>query len=95
MAANSLKVMLPSLQSTKVPREPILISENEGEKFSCLYLAAFGSVNTLIYQLPHPWRTSDGPVYTLEKDGVWCSSCNYSNLNCLYSSHKQWMKPYW
>jgi len=31
-AANSLKATLPSLQSTKVPREPILITENEGEK---------------------------------------------------------------
>jgi len=32
MASNSLKVTLPSLQSTKVPRDPTLITENEGEK---------------------------------------------------------------
>jgi len=31
MAANSLKATLPSLQSTKMPQEPILITENEGE----------------------------------------------------------------
>ena len=33
MAANSLKATLPSLQSTKVLREPSLITENEGENF--------------------------------------------------------------
>jgi len=27
-----------------------------------LYLAAFRSVNTLIYQLPHSWEASDGLV---------------------------------
>jgi len=32
MAANSLKATLPSLQSTKVPREHILMIENDGEK---------------------------------------------------------------
>ena len=26
-----------------------------------LDLAVFGSVTTLIYQLPHPWGASDGP----------------------------------
>ena len=31
MAANSLKATLPSLQSTKVPRDLVLITENEGE----------------------------------------------------------------
>jgi len=62
MAANSLKATLPySLQTTKVPREPILITENEGEKnfprFArnyhtyipvSVYVAAFGSVTALI-----------------------------------------------
>jgi len=58
MAANSLKVTLPSIQSTKVPREPILITENEGKNFfralrgiiipTSFYAAAFGSVTTLI-----------------------------------------------
>jgi len=35
---NSLKATLPSLQSTKVPRELILITQNEGERifFSAL-----------------------------------------------------------
>ena len=33
MAANSLKATLPSFQSTKTPREPILIFENEAEIF--------------------------------------------------------------
>jgi len=33
MAANSLKATLPSLKSTQMPREPILITENEGENF--------------------------------------------------------------
>jgi len=33
MAENSLKVTLPSLQSMKVPREPILITENKGNIF--------------------------------------------------------------
>jgi len=33
MAANSLKATLPSLQSTKMPQEPILITENKGENF--------------------------------------------------------------
>jgi len=33
MAVNSLKATLPSLQSMQVPREPILITENEGEFF--------------------------------------------------------------
>ena len=35
MTANSLKatLVLPSLQSTKVPRQPILITEDEGENF--------------------------------------------------------------
>ena len=57
MAANSLKATLPSLQSTKVPREPILITENEGEFFSRasrgmigatrLYVAAKGSDTAL------------------------------------------------
>ena len=27
-----------------------------------LYFVAFGSVTALIYQLPHPWGASDGPV---------------------------------
>ena len=27
-----------------------------------LYLAAFPSVNALIYQPPHPWGASDGPA---------------------------------
>jgi len=56
-----------------VPREPILISENEGEKIfsralcgmigtTRLYLATFGSVTALIYQPPHPWGASDGPA---------------------------------
>jgi len=55
----SLKATLPSLQNTKVPRETILITENEGEIFfctlrgiiilTCLYVTAFGSVTALIY----------------------------------------------
>jgi len=62
MAANSLKATIPSLPSTKVPREPIPITENEGEKFFpalraelsylcarvCIYFATFGSVTALI-----------------------------------------------
>jgi len=58
MAANGLKATLPSLRSTKVSREPILITENEGEFFSRasrnyrpyarLYVAAFASVTALI-----------------------------------------------
>ena len=32
IGSNSLKATLPSGQSTKVPREPTLIAENEGEK---------------------------------------------------------------
>jgi len=86
MAAKSLKATLPSHQSTtKVPREPILITENEGEKFfprfarnnhaPCLYLAAFQSVNALIYQPPHPWGASDGPgahdTYSCENIAFW------------------------
>ena len=59
MAVNSLEATLPSLQSTEVPRGPILITGNEGE--NRLYLTAFGSVNTLIYQPPHPWGASDDP----------------------------------
>jgi len=73
MAANSLKATLPSLQSTKVPREPILITKNECEFFflrasremisaTRLYLPAFRSVTALIYQPPYPWEASDGPV---------------------------------
>jgi len=74
MAANTLKATLPSLQITKVPREPILITENEGEKFfffrasrgmittTRLFLAASGRVTTLIYQPSHPWGAFDGPV---------------------------------
>jgi len=71
MAANSLKATLLNLQSTKVPWEPVLITENEGEIFfprfarndrRYLYFAAFGSVMALIYQPPHPWEASDGPV---------------------------------
>jgi len=75
MAANSLKAVLPSLQSTKVSREPILITENEGEIFfhtlrgmnttTQLYVAVFGSVTALIYQLPHPWGAFDGHAITL------------------------------
>jgi len=63
--------MLPSLQSTKVPRDPILITENEGEKYfrasrgmittTRLYLAAFKSINALICRPAHPWGASDGP----------------------------------
>ena len=37
----------PSLQSTKVSQEPILIAQNEGEKFlhtTCLYAIAFGII---------------------------------------------------
>jgi len=50
MPSNSLKATLPSLQSMKVPRESILITENKGETITAtrLYLAAFGSVTTLI-----------------------------------------------
>ena len=59
MAANSLKATLPSLRSTKVPHEPILITENEGDFFfrasrgiivpnTRLYVAAFASVTALI-----------------------------------------------
>ena len=67
MAANSLKATLPSLQSTKVPREPILITENEGEKIypRGLYVAAFRSVTALNYQPPQPWGASDGPELKL------------------------------
>ena len=64
MAANSLKAMLPSLQSTKVPQEPILITENEGEKFfralrgmiaaTCLYLAAFGPGASMLRSISCP-----------------------------------------
>jgi len=43
MASYSLKAMLPSLQSTKVLQEPILITENEGEKFFC---ASRGMIDT-------------------------------------------------
>ena len=32
IGSNSLKTTLPSVQSTKVPQQPILITENEGEK---------------------------------------------------------------
>jgi len=70
MAANSLKAMFLSLQSTKVPREPILITENEGEKIFhalCgminamhLYVAVFRGVTALFYQPPQPWGASDG-----------------------------------
>ena len=32
-----------------------------------LYLAAFGSITALIYQLPHPWGASDGPpLHTMD-----------------------------
>ena len=51
MAANSLKATFPSLQSTKVPQEPILITEKEGEK----------DRSDLAAQPPHPWGASDGP----------------------------------
>jgi len=73
MAANSLKATLPSLQSMKVPQEPILITENEGEIFShasCgmigathLYLTAFGPGASTLQSssCPHPLGTSDGP----------------------------------
>jgi len=69
MAPNSLKAVLPSLQSTKVPQEPILITENEGENenegrminTTHLYLTSFSSVTALIYQPPHPWGASNSP----------------------------------
>ena len=71
MAANSLKATLPSLQSMKVPREPILITEMKAKSFfrtlcrmittTCLYVAAFSSITALIYQPPHPWGASNSP----------------------------------
>jgi len=72
--------MLPSFQSTKVPREPIPITENEGEKFfprfawnhrcyaplsRCLQP---GSVSAPIYQPPHPSGTSNGPAFCIPLD---------------------------
>ena len=74
MAANSLKATFPSLRSTKVSREPILINENEGEKIfrasrgiiTRLYVAAFlwqRHRSDLAAQPPHPWGASDGPEY--------------------------------
>jgi len=30
-----------------------------------LYLTAFSSINALIYQPPHPWGASDGPVMSM------------------------------
>jgi len=68
MPSNSLKATLPSLQSMKVPREPILITENEGEKF--FFRASRGTIATISTSIslpsirqryhsnqpPHPYR---------------------------------------
>jgi len=70
MASNSLKATLASLHSTKVPQEPILIIKAKNFSHASrgmfhdtrLYLATFASVTALIYQPPHPWVASDGPV---------------------------------
>ena len=71
MAANSLKATLPSLQSTKVPREPVLITENEAKNF---FSRASRGMIAATYPLfrchccdlsaAPPWEASDGPVMT-------------------------------
>ena len=53
MAANSLKATLPSLQCTKVPREPILISENEGAS-TRLFLPDFGPGASTLRSISRP-----------------------------------------
>ena len=78
MAANSLKATLPSLQSTKVPREPILRTENEGENFffrasrgiigaTRLDVAAFGSVIALTLAAAPPLRSFRRPCRVVAK----------------------------
>ena len=44
-----------------MPWEPILITENEGEKFFPRF-AWKPSAASLLYQPPHPWGASDGPA---------------------------------
>jgi len=77
MASNSLKATLPSLQSTKVLREPMctLITENEHEKkfsmqsveWSALHtsISLPSAVSPLMYQPSHPWGASDGPAHAV------------------------------
>jgi len=79
----------------KVPGEPILITENEGEIFfralrgmigaKRLYLVAFSSVTPLIYQPPHPWGASDGPEYTggLSMQDITCNGNQKPDCNSL------------
>ena len=66
MAANSLKATIPSLPSTKVPREPILITENEGEKIFSALGAELSSLHAPLCDLaakpPHPREASDRPA---------------------------------
>jgi len=95
MAAKSysLKATIPILQSTKVPRQPILITENESKNFfrasrrmistTHLYLAAFGSVTSLIYQLPHPWGASDGPGACVSVAPFTVPHCDRGGCVCL------------
>jgi len=71
MAANSLKIILPCLQSMKVPQQHILITKMKAKKIFCalheiigttrLYAAAFGSVTPLL-QLDHFKSHGYGPV---------------------------------
>ena len=83
MAANSLKV---TVLSTKVPREPIPITENECEIYFFrakhgIWSALRASISLpsaaspiLIYQPPHPWGASNGPVQLVRGPQIWVSS---------------------
>ena len=58
IAANSLKATLPSPQSTKMPREPILIAKNEGENFFSALRAEFSSLRASMLAASPLWSSS-------------------------------------
>jgi len=63
MVANSLKATLPSLQSTKVPQEPIPITENEGEKSFLALRAELSSSHASIYIHVAVFGSITAPIY--------------------------------
>ena len=65
MAANSLKPTLPSLQSTKVPRELVLITENEGENF--VSRASRGMIGAY----PESYTADNSPIGHSIKQDTW------------------------
>jgi len=87
MAANSLKATLPSLQSTKVPREPIPITENEGEKNFPALRAELPSLQSINQSITLMSRWREAHLHIVQRDLM-----NTGFLSLLFSCTRRCLR---